>query len=451
MKKYQQSKPAFSAPQLITIGFALLIFTGALLLALPFVTVTGKATSFLDALFTAASAVCVTGLTTLNVAETYNFGGQAIILLLIELGGIGFMSIPVFFFVLAKKKVALSTRMILRESMNLDRMFGEVNLMLYILRFAGGIQLLGTFLLALDFVPRFGWGKGLWFSLFHAISSFCNAGFDIFGDSLMTFQKNPWVLSVISFLIISGGLGFLVWFDLRNFRKKTMSFHSRIALRTTLTLLIVGFFGFLLTEQFGHSLTKDSFVARFFNTLFLSVTPRTAGFYSIDYFKMSHAGLCLTMILMYIGGTSGSTAGGLKTTTLGVLFIKVRSIFKGRSRAEFGGRTIKEATVSRALTLFFLTLSICIFSIMLLSVTETVPNVNQLGLEYIAFEVFSAFGTVGLTMGLTPDLSAFGKLLIILLMFIGRVGVMTVAFSLLTKARQQESKYKYPEENIMIG
>lgn len=217
------------------------------------------------------------------------------------------------------------------------------------------------------------------------------------------------------------------------------------------SLLLFGTLGFVVTEHFGNSLVaSDNVVNRFFNTLFMAVTPRTAGYYSIDYFQMTHAGLILTIVLMFIGGTSGSTAGGLKTTTFGVLLLKVRSIFKGQKHAVFGERTIRDEAVNRALTLFFITLSLCILATMILSVTETIPDVDQLGLEYIAFEVISAFGTVGLTMGLTPDLTLVGKIIIILMMFIGRVGIMTVFFSMLGRSRQ-DTNFKYPEETVMIG
>jgi trk system potassium uptake protein TrkH len=436
----------FSAPQLVTFVFLALILTGTGLLMLPVVTNNGQPVPFLDALFSATSAICVTGLSTISVAEQYNIAGQSILLVLIEIGGIGFMSIPVFFYILAKKRVNLSTRMILRESLNLDRMSGEVHLAWYIIRIAFLIQLLGVCLLAVDFVPRFGWQQGLWYSLFHAVSAFCNAGFDLFGNSMVLFRETPYVLGVISLLIIAGGLGFVVWFDLLATSKK-ISLHSRIALIAMGGLLVLGTLGYYLTESGSKIISGDSPIQRFFQVFFLAVTPRTAGFYSIDYGQMSRAGLMLTMILMYIGGTSGSTAGGLKTTTFSVLIIKIRSLLKGRKRAEIFGRTIKESAVSRAFTLFFLTLSLCFSAIFFLSITET----PQFGLDYIAFEVFSAFGTVGLTMGLTPHLSIFGKLVIIVLMFIGRVGIMTVAFSLLTKANQQEAGFKYPDETVMIG
>lgn len=439
--------------QLITFGFGGLILAGAFLLMTPFASRSGEATNFLDALFTSTSAICVTGLTTLVTSDHWSFFGQVIILLLIEIGGIGFMSIPVLFFVVMKRKVTLSTRMILREALNSQQMSGEISLLLYMLKITVFIQLIGTVLLAFRFVPLFGIEKGMWFSLFHAVSSFCNAGFDLFGDSLMGFQNDPWVLMIISLLIISGGLGFFVWSDILNFKKekKHLSLHSQIALLVTGFLLILGFIGFFFTEQNNPVSVSESGIQRIVHTIFMAVTPRTAGFFSIDYSSMSHAGLVLTMVLMFVGGTSGSTAGGFKTTTLGVLLIKMRSIFKGRSRAEFRGRTIKEDTIARAFTIFFVFLMVIIVSTSILSVTETIPDVNQLGLEYIVFEVISALGTVGLTMGLTPDLTEVGKVIILSLMFIGRVGVMTVFFSIALRSNKSESKFKYPEETVIIG
>ncbi|MBP1048373.1 Trk family potassium uptake protein [Enterococcus sp. BWM-S5] len=446
-----KSKKHLSAVQVLALGFLLIIFVGGSLLSLPFFSKNGEATPFIDALFTATSAVCVTGLTTLNTAMHWNPAGQLLIMILIEIGGLGFMSLPVVLYFVMRKKITLSTRMLLREALNLDDMSGAFRLMMYIVKLALVIQGIGAILLSFQFVPEFGWKKGIFFGIFHSISSFCNAGFDLLGDSLVPYQSNPYVLIVIGLLIISGGLGFIVWQDILFYKeRKKFSLHSKLALTTTFVLLLGGFIVFFFTEQNAGNLTEGTnFIERLANTFFMSVTPRTAGYYSINYLDMTNAGLIATMFLMYIGGTSGSTAGGLKTTTFAVLVIQVISIFKGRQRAEFHGRTIPSATVFRALTLFFITLSLCVVSIMVLSVTENIPDYS--GIEYIAFEVFSAFGTVGLTMGLTPDLSIAGKIIIMLLMYIGRVGFFTVGFSLLTKAAKPTAKYKYPDETIMIG
>lgn len=444
-------KKRLSAVQVLALGFIVLIFVGGTLLSLPIFSRSGTATPFIDALFTAVSAVCVTGLTTLNTALHWNAYGQLVIMILIEIGGLGFMTMPVILYFILRKKITLSTRILLREALNLDDMSGAFRLMMYVVKLATLIQLAGAILLSIEFVPEFGWRKGLFYGLFHSISSFCNAGFDLLGDSLTPYQAKPYVLLVVAALIISGGLGFIVWQDLLQFKeRRKFSLHTKIALITTGSLLIGAFIIFFLTEHNAADLTTGTnFFDRLANTFFMSVTPRTAGYYSIDYMQMTNAGLITTIFLMYVGGTSGSTAGGLKTTTFAVLVIQIVSIFKGRTRAEFQGRTIRNSTVFRALTLFFITLTLCVVSIMLLTITENIPESS--GIEYVAFEVFSAFGTVGLTMGLTPDLTDIGKIIIMLLMYIGRVGIYTVGFSLLTRNQKQQAKFKYPEESVMIG
>ncbi|WP_265459012.1 TrkH family potassium uptake protein [Enterococcus sp. HY326] len=440
-----------SPGRLLALGFLFLILIGGSLLSLPFFSRSGEATAWLDGIFTATSAVCVTGLTTLNTAEQWNIYGQVLIMVLIEIGGLGFMMIPILFFSAMKKKVAFSTRIVLQEALNLDDLSGVMKLMLYIVKLSAVIQGVGAVLLSFVFVPQYGWLKGIWFGIFHSISSFCNAGFDLLGDSLAQDQQNWFLILVVALLIIAGGLGFIVWRDIIEYReKKRLSLHTRIGLSITGILLIGGTILFFFTENNAAALAPNgNFFERLVNTFFMSVTPRTAGYYSVNYAHMTDAGLILTMFLMYIGGTSGSTAGGLKTTTFGVLLIQMRSMFKGRTRAEFHGRTIRQSTVLRALTLFFITLTVCVLAIMLLSVTETIPP--EFGIEYIAFEAFSAFGTVGLTMGLTPDLTEIGKVVIIALMYIGRVGILTVVFSLIAKSKREQANFKYPEEGVMVG
>lgn len=438
--------------QFIALGFGGVILLGSLLLTLPLFTRSGEETPFIDALFTATSATCVTGLTTLTTSEHWNMGGQLIILVLIEVGGLGFMMMPFIFFAVMKKKVGLVTRIILSESLNLDDLSGVIKLMYYILRFAIGFQLVGAILLAVDFIPAYGLAKGVWYSIFHSISAFCNAGFDLFGDSLVGFQDNAYVLLVISGLIVAGGLGFIVWQDLMAFRKtRRLSLHSKLALTVSIGLLILGTVVFYISESGGRFIVSDtSPINRFANMLFMSVTARTAGYFSVDYGNVSQAGILFTIVLMFIGGTSGSTAGGFKTTTFGVLLIQTISMLKGRVHAEAFRRTIRPSVVSRALTLFFITLTLCIAVTMVMSVTEVLPRFR--GIEYLLFETFSAFGTVGLTMGLTPSLSLMGKLLIIALMYIGRVGILTVGFSLTMRLMKAKGgHYKLPEESVIIG
>ena len=439
--------------KLLSLVFFLIILISGILLTLPFFSRDGQFTPFIDSLFTTTSAVCVTGLSTVNTAEHWNSLGQFLIMLLIEIGGLGFMILPILFVIAYNKKVSLSMRIVLKEAMNLEQISGAFRVMRHVIKYAVVIQMIGAVALSFVFVPEFGWKKGTWFSLFHAVSSFCNAGFDLFGDSVVGYQQNSYVLLVLSALIISGGLGFLVWSDLLRLkydRKTRLRLHTKIALIVTIGLLLFGFILFFFLEKNSIYLVQaGSFYERLTNTFFLSVTPRTAGFASIDYAHMTDAGIILTIFLMYIGGSSGSTAGGLKTTTFGVLLIKMKSLFKGRTDAEFAGRTIPSTLVSRSLTLFLLTLSLLFTATMILSITETIPE--SFGIEYILFEVVSALGTVGLTMGLTPELTIEGKMLIMLLMYIGRVGIMTVGFSLLAKSKIAELPIKYPDEEVIVG
>lgn len=445
-----KSPKRLSTVQTLALGFLSLIFFGGILLSLPFASKDHTFTPFIDSLFTATSAVCVTGLTTVNTLAHWSTAGHVIIMLLIEAGGLGFMAFPVLLYFVLGKKIQFSTRMLLKDALNLEEVSGAVSLMKYILKLAMFTQGIGAILLSFQFIPEFGIVKGTFYSIFHAISAFCNAGFDLLGDSLVPYQTKPYVMYVLSFLIIAGGFGFIVWRDLLNYKKtKRLSIHTKLALTVTGILLLGGFILFYFTEAASNLAPNVSFWDNIANTWFTTVTPRTAGFYSVNYGQMSHAGIILTMVLMFIGGTSGSTAGGLKTTTLGVLFIQINSLFAGKNEAEFQGRTIKQPIVFRAFLFFFLSLTLVILATTVLTISETIPQ--GMGIEYVAFEVVSAFATVGLTMGLTPDLTVGGKLIIMLLMYLGRVGIFTVGFSIMKKAQRTKAPYKYPEEAVVIG
>lgn len=453
MKKVTNKQPLhvrFSTVQLITMSFLLVVLIGTCLLSLPIATVSGKS-SGLDALFVATSCVCVTGLTTVNTAAHWSLFGKIVMMCLIEIGGMSFMLMTLILAMVTRKKINLHTRLILKDSLNLGNQGGVLKLGLYVVKFSFTVQLIGAILLFKAFYPKFGLQKGLFYSIFHAVSAFCNAGFDLFGNSLEGFQTQPYVLMVISLLIISGGIGFVVWRDLFQwFYDRRLMLHTRLSLIVTLSLLIGGFVVFLLLEG-NLSAYKDSLTPfqRVVNTFFLAVTPRTAGFNSIPYTELSQASLLITMGLMFIGGNSGSTAGGLKTSTLGVLILHAWSTIQGKEATVFHERTISRQIVLRAFALFFLCTFMAIFAIEILTITETIPT--GYGIEYIAFEVFSAFGTVGVTLGLTPHLTLLGKIVIMLLMFIGRVGVYTFLLSIAKKQRAKESLIRFPEEHIMIG
>lgn len=447
MESHKKGLRRINTVQFITLMFLIIIFIGSFLLFLPISHQTGKQLTYIDALFVATSSVCVTGLTPINISQVLSPFGHIVMMILIEIGGLGFMSIALIVAMMFRKRVSLQSRLVIKEMLNLNNHGGVVKLLKFVVKFSVSVQLLGVILLGFQFIPEYGVKRGIFYSIFHAVSAFCNAGFDLFGDSLLGYQQNPYVLLVISVLIISGGFGFIVWYDLIHWQDhRRFSLHTKIALMVTLSLLIGGTVLFSITDRFYEM----SFVKQLTNSFFLSVTPRTAGFASIDYGSMSYAGLILTIVLMFIGGTSGSTAGGIKTTTLGVLLIQLVSTLKGRDEAEWQERSIPRNIVMKSFVLFFFASLLCLLSALVLSMTEYSPQHS--GIEYVLFEVVSAFATVGLTMGLTPHLTLFGKLLIMCLMFIGRVGLYTVMYALLRKELNElGNKFNYPKETVLIG
>lgn len=448
MPNIQQHR--LSLPKILTLGFGAIIVIGSLLLMLPLATRSGVTTNYSDALFTATSATCVTGLTTLNTAAHWSIFGQLVIMVLVEIGGLGFMTFSVLLFAMLRRQPNLTTRVLVKESLNLETLADVKTVTKYVISLSLAIQAIGVGLLMVDFVPRYGWLKGSYYSAFHSVMSFCNAGFDLFGNSLENFSNDPYLIFVLSVLIIAGGLGFLVWRDVLLWRKKHLiSLHTKIALTTTTVLLVGATALFWLTENQFHQLkgTANGW-ARFMDTFFLAVAPRTAGLEVMPYAKLSMAGIVLTMVLMFIGGTSGSTAGGIKTTTVGILWLQSWAVLRGNEDVEFGHRRFTQNNVFRASMLIFIAAIIVVIAIMILAAVETVPK--QFGIEYIVFEVLSAFGTAGMTMGLTPHLTLIGKIIIMALMFIGRVGIFTVMFTVLNSDHPQK-RYRYVEEGVMIG
>lgn len=442
-------KRHLSLPKTLTMGFLVIILIGTLLLRLPVATQSGHATSTLDALFTATSATCVTGLTLVNTALHWSVFGQTVILLLMEIGGLGFMTFTVMLFLFMRRRMRLSTRLLAQESLNLENL-SQLNVIKLILLLSLIIQLTGAGLLFIDFYPRFGFGKGLWFSIFHAVSAFCNAGFDLFGNSLESYAGDTYLLSVMAVLIIAGSFGFLVWQDLLLFPKcRRLSLHTKLALGTGSTIMWLSIIVYFLSENNLAQLSgKLSYFQRLVNTVFMAITPRTAGLITIPYQHLSIAGIAFTMLLMFIGGTPGSTAGGVKTTTIGLLTIQSLATLRGQRDATFGHRRFTQDNVFRALTLIFVALIILASATLILCATQPIPKNS--GLEYVTFEVLAAFGTTGISLGLTPHLTILGKLIIMFLMFIGRVGLYTVMFSILNADRQQPG-YRYPEESVLIG
>ncbi|WP_434056355.1 TrkH family potassium uptake protein [Levilactobacillus muriae] len=433
----------------MVMGFILIIAVGTLMLSVPVATYTGSV-SFINALFTATSATCITGLTVVNTAETWTPFGQVAIMIMTEIGALGYMTFAVLLFNVMRRHLNLSTQLMVKESLNLEHLHDTKSVMQYVIVLSALFQIAGMILFAFDFIPRYGWSRGLYVSLFHSVMSFCNAGFDVFGNSLMGFRDDSYMLLVTTLLIVAGGLGFLVWRDLLLFHeRKRLTLNSKLTLVTTLSLFVIGFVILLVTERDLSLLPKGtSWFNRTINTLFLSVTPRTAGLVSLPTSELHPGSIFLIMILMFIGGTPGSTAGGIKTTTFGVLMIQSIAQLRGKKDAEFAHRRFSQSNVSRALLLIFMASVVIALATLVLTQTEKIPH--NFGLEYIVFEVLSAFGTVGLSLGLTPHLTVIGKIIIMLLMFIGRVGIFTTLYTL-SRRQVKKNLIRYPEENILIG
>lgn len=441
-----KNKFKLNGVQILALGFLIAIFIGAILLSLPISSSSGESTNFLDSLFTSTSAVCVTGLVTLDTSSHWSTFGQTVIMTLIEIGGLGFMSFAVLISLILGKKITLRERLVMQEAMNTYSIQGLVKMVRYVLIFTVSVQFFGALLLSTQFVPEYGISKGIFYSIFHSISSFCNAGFDLFGTSLMGYSSNAVVILVISALIIIGGLGFTVLLEIYEFKGiKKLSLHSKLVIITSLILIVGGTILMFLFEinnkaTFGNMNMQDKIL----NSFFASISPRTAGFNSVVTTDMTMASKFLTIILMIIGGSPGSTAGGLKTVTCGILFLTVLSVIRGREDTEVFGRRFTKEVVYKSFTIVFIALALVIGVTMVLSYTEVGASFIDL-----LYEATSALGTVGLTLGLTPKLSSIGKVLIMIMMYLGRVGPLTVMLALTRK--KKKSGYKYPEGKILIG
>ncbi|MBU3195349.1 TrkH family potassium uptake protein [Clostridium algidicarnis] len=439
---------SLNAVQILAIGFAIVIFIGAVMLTLPISSSNGTVTNFLDSLFTSTSAVCVTGLITVDTGTHWSYFGKTVIMLLIEIGGLGFMSFATLIALLMGKKITLKERLLLQEALNASNIQGLVKLAKYLLIFTLSVQFSGALLLSTQFIPEFGVGKGIYYSVFHAVSAFCNAGFDLIGNfsSLTGYANNSVIILTIAGLIAIGGLGFAVWAELYNYKKsKRLSLHTKVVVSMTLFLIIAGSILMFIFEFNNPGTMKGmSFKGKVLSSIFASISPRTAGLNSIPTDAMSTAGKFLTIILMFIGGSPGSTAGGIKTTTAGILLMTVISVIRGRNDTEVFHKRISKEIVYRAFAVTTLGLALVTVVTMILSITEVGAS-----FEYLLYEVTSAFATVGLTLGLTTKLTSIGKVLIALTMYLGRVGPMTVVLALTNK--KGNNAIRYPEEKIMVG
>lgn len=444
MNAFLLPKKKLTSFQIIILGFSGVILLGTFLLMLPLSSKTGSVTPFLDALFTSTSAVCVTGLVLHDTATYWSVFGQFVIMLLIQIGGMGVITVAAAFALISGRKISLMQRSTMQEAISAPTLGGIVRLTSFIIKTTFLFELLGAAVMLPVFYRDFG-VKGVWMALFHSVSAFCNAGFDLMGNrspfsSLTSYASEPVINLTIMILIIVGGIGFLTWDDIRrnrlHFHKYRMQ--SKIILSTTVLLLVIPAIYFFLVE-FASLAPKERILA----SLFQSVTPRTAGFNTMDLTSLTEAGQYITIVLMLIGGSPGSTAGGMKTTTAAVLFATAISTFRRQESAHFFGRRIDNDVVKNAATILIMYLALFFLGGLTISIVEDFPMLTCL------FEAASAVGTVGLSLGITSSLGIMSKLILIMLMFCGRVGGLTLIFAALSGTKKNVSKF--PKEKVTVG
>lgn len=439
----------FTQTQLIAGGFLLIILTGTFLLMLPVASANGTSTGFLDCLFTATSASCVTGLVVHDTFLHWSVFGQWVILGLIQIGGLGFMTVGVFFAIVLRRKIGLRIRGILQESVNTLQIGGIVRLAKRIIIGTLLFEGVGAILLASRFVQDFGWAKGIYFGIFHSISAFCNAGFDLMGGQgaylSLTGYTNDWIVNLtVMILIIVGGIGFLVWDDLytKRFHFRKYRLHTKLVLVATGILVIGGGILFYIFER-SNTMAQLPEHGKILGSLFSSVTARTAGFNTVDTGALRDCSKLLTMILMFIGGSPGSTAGGIKTTTLVVLLVYLRANIKQDSSCNVFNRSLATETIKRASAVLCTNLSLSLIAMVLITMQQPLP------LTDVAFEVLSAIGTVGMSTGITRELNEVSRIVIIFLMYCGRIG--SLSFALSFRGHKQAAPVTQPVEQITIG
>lgn len=440
--------------QTMVIGFAVVILFGGFLLNLPISTKNGESIGFLDALFTATSAVCVTGLVVVDTATYWSSFGQGVIITLIQIGGLGFMTIATMFALITKKKINLRERLLIQESLNQKDLSGMVKLTRYVILITFIIEGIGAILLSFTFIPQFGLGRGIWYSIFHAISAFCHAGFDLMGSvsgpfsSLTSYVDNFMIVMTISALIILGGIGFPVMLDVINTKKiSRLNMHSKIVIVATTILIVIGsIFIFIVEFNNPKTLGPLSIPGKLLASLFQSVTTRTAGFNTVDLTLIRESSLFVMIILMFIGASPASTGGGIKTTTLAALVITVKSFISGKADIEVFERRISSSIVTKAVGIFFIAVALVVFGTLALSITDEGFTLVECG-----FEIVSAIATVGLSIGGSPNLTMMGKVIVMIAMFIGRVGSLTIFVALLSKGARKKPPVRYPEGKIIVG
>lgn len=460
MNMNQKAKGFFSSlterpERLLALGFFLLILLGTVLLSLPWAAQSGRSIGLFDALFTSTSAVCVTGLVAVDTGTVFSLFGQIVLLILIQVGGLGFMIFATRMMVLLGHRISLRERRLIQESMNASSLSGIIALSRTYGLLALGIEFLGALLLSFHFVPALGWAKGLWHSVFHSVSAFCNAGFDLVGGfrSLTVYRQDPLVLLSVSLMIILGGLGFSVIIEtvqrVRDDKSgKNLSLHARFVLVMTGGLLLLGTLFYLAAEwRNPDTLGQGGFFEKLLNAFFQSVTMRTAGFNSVDLAAMGDGSKLLSCLLMVTGASPASTGGGLKTTTVAAVALLVLSVIRSEDEVNISGRRLSKDLTRRALAVMTISLSITTLGTLLIALFEN----GRFTLADILMETCSASATVGVSSIGTPKLTLASRTVLLPMMFFGRVGPLTLAMALSKKQDKVKKHIKYPEENIMIG
>ncbi|MCH5211646.1 MAG: Trk family potassium uptake protein [Oscillospiraceae bacterium] len=442
--RFLRIKRHLTSFQIIILGFIAVVFLGALLLMLPVSSQKGYVTSFNESLFTSVSAACVTGLVVHDTASYWSLFGKAVILILIQVGGIGVITVAVSLARLSGRKISLMQRSTVQESINASKAGGIVALTSFIIKAVLVFELFGALIMLPVFCKDFG-VRGIWMAVFHSVSAFCNAGFDVMGTtevpfaSLTSYTGNYIINITVILLIVIGGIGFLTWNDIKinRYRFRHYSMQSKVILTTSAILIIVPTVYFYFFE-----FTEYPTGERVLNSLFQSVTTRTAGFNTTDLTKLTGAGKCIFIVLMLVGGSPGSTAGGMKTTTLAVLFAAMLSVFRRKSNPHYFGRRINDEIIKKAAAILMMYIMLFVGGALIISVIETLP------IGVCLFETASAVGTVGLSLGLTPGLGIVSQCILMALMFIGRVGGLTIIFAAVSK---NKASARFPEENITVG
>lgn len=435
----QNKKKNLSVFQIIIYSFIISISVGTVLLMLPISTVKGESTTFINALFTAVSANCVTGLVAYDTATHFTLFGQIVIMAMIQIGGLGVLSIAFLFLTISGRKISLKQREVIQESLASPKVGGMVGLLRFLIKYVVIIELLGAALFSVAFVRDFGI-RGLYYGLFHSISAFCNGGFDLMGNftSFTNYATDPIVIFVASFLIVVGGLGFLTWSDIKEHKLKFKLYktQSKIVLSATAIILLISFSYFFLLE-----FKELPLLERFYYSFFQSITTRTAGFNNVDQAILDDGGKLFTIILMLIGGAPGSTAGGMKVVTITIIFLTASNVFKRKKQTSIFKRCIDDETIKSAISVFTLYIFLFTLSGMVIHQIEGVSLIDAL------YETASAIGTVGMSTGITTSLCVDSKLILICLMFLGRVGGITLIYAMNSS---DNDLVKYPKEKLML-